>query len=277
MKAIIYARVSSENQKDNHSIDSQISLCTDYANKNGYYIDKIYYEICSGKNNLKKNCELYKLISENNNITLLVYDIDRLSRSITNGMDCYYKCKAKNIIIYSIVQKILYNTIDTERQFIDSLNQANYESNKIGLRIKNTCKNIRNKGGHIGPAKYGFKKSKVNKIPVLIKENYEQEIIKFISLLRIGDKSSTEINNQLKKIIDNPVPLHFYDKNDNIIEKFNKPYTLNFIEISNILNDYNIKYRNNKNFTRNNVNYIFNQNKQKIGFIQKIFNNLSLS
>ena len=277
MKAVIYARVSSDNQTNNHSIDSQINLSTQYANNNNHFVTKIYSETCSGKKNFKKNTELYKLVNENKDIILIVYDIDRLSRSIMDGSKCYYSCKKKNIIIYSIVQKTLYNfTLDKERLFFDALNQANYESNKIGQRVSNTFVTIRDKGGHIGPARYGFKKKKVNKIPILIKDDYEQEIIKFICLLRVGDKPSSIINEQLKKIVDNPVPINFYDKNDNIIQKFNKKYTLNFVDITNILNDYNIKYRNNKSFTKNNVSNIFNKNKKKVGFIQQLFNNLSI-
>lgn len=41
MKAVIYARYSSDNQRE-ESITAQIRACTEYAERNGYSVIKIY-------------------------------------------------------------------------------------------------------------------------------------------------------------------------------------------------------------------------------------------
>lgn len=41
MRAVIYARFSSDNQRD-ESIDAQVRACTDYANSKGFQLIKVY-------------------------------------------------------------------------------------------------------------------------------------------------------------------------------------------------------------------------------------------
>ena len=46
MKTVIYARKSRGNQEE---LDSQISICKDYSNKNGYVISEVFSEIRSSQ------------------------------------------------------------------------------------------------------------------------------------------------------------------------------------------------------------------------------------
>ena len=47
MKTVaIYARVSSEKQKEEHTIDSQLACLTDYAKSEGYFVPNDYIFLC---------------------------------------------------------------------------------------------------------------------------------------------------------------------------------------------------------------------------------------
>lgn len=275
MNSVSYIRISTPNQLSGHSIEAQKNICQQYANQNNLNISKEYVDIGSGKK--MKNLEnLNKLIEENEDCTMLIVNVDRFSRNTYEGIEYLNKLKKKKIKLYSIEQNVSSENISGLRLIKNYLNDSEFESNTISERVSKSLKLIIDKGGFIGVPRFGYSKCKLNNIPVLVKNKSEQEIIKFIIDSRIGLKSSTKLSVQLKKITKNSkLPkLNFYSKDNIEIETFDKPFTLTFNEISDILNDYKIKNRN-KKFKGNSVRNIFKKN-CSLNVINKIkkFNNI---
>ena len=78
-KCVVYARVSTQKQKKD--LDNQISVITEYANKNGYQVDKVYSDIASGLNYDRKSFkEMLNEIIERRIKCVFIKDKDRLTR-----------------------------------------------------------------------------------------------------------------------------------------------------------------------------------------------------
>jgi site-specific DNA recombinase len=80
-KAIIYARVSTEDQADNYSFDTQVAACQKYAQSNGMQVIDEYTEDISGItfNRPNKNEILARAKASEFNV-LICYTIDRFAR-----------------------------------------------------------------------------------------------------------------------------------------------------------------------------------------------------
>lgn len=276
---VIYARISSKNQKNGHSIDTQINLCLNFANNNDLNVINNYHDIGSGTK-LNNLLNLNKLIDENSNCLMLVTNVDRFSRNVIQGISYLDLLKTKNIIIYALDQSVSSKNIFSQKDFIKYLADAEFESKQIGERIKKSINNIKNKGGAIGKARFGYEKKKINNIPIKIKNKKEQLIIKLIVDLRRGNKSCKKINDLVYKIVkkDNK-PIKFYDDGQEI-EYFDKYFTLSYNEISEILNDCKITIRDNK-CNKTNIANIYKNNTNrsddiKLKYLNKNITSLNL-
>jgi len=91
LNAVIYTRVSTEEQTKNYSLDSQEDICRDYALRNNLAVTKLFREegasakTVSGRPVLK---ELLTYCTNKNNLvsTVLVYKYDRWSRNVAEGL-----------------------------------------------------------------------------------------------------------------------------------------------------------------------------------------------
>ena len=78
-KCAVYARVSTQKQKKD--LENQISTIIEYANKNGYFVDKVYSDIASGLNYDRKSFnDMLNEIIERKIKTVFIKDKDRLTR-----------------------------------------------------------------------------------------------------------------------------------------------------------------------------------------------------
>lgn len=268
-ECVVYSRISTPNQTSGYSIESQINICSKYAKNNNFNIKGYYSDIGSGKK-MKNLTELNNIINNYGNITLLVCNIDRFSRNLEEACNYLKKLDSKNIILYSVEQDVSNKNISSTRLLKSYINDSEFESNLIGLRVKKSINSIKKKGGYVGGVKFGYERKRVKKIPIIVKNKKEFDIINIIVNLRLGISSSEKLSNQIYKLTNINVPLKFFDKNDNQINHFKKPFTLTFKEIADILNDYKITIRN-KKCTRSNVNTVFKKNcsKNKINKIKK--------
>jgi len=76
---VIYARVSTQKQKKD--LQNQIDIIREYANKNGYTVDKVYSDIASGLNYDRGEFQnMFNEILEHNIKTVIISNKDRLTR-----------------------------------------------------------------------------------------------------------------------------------------------------------------------------------------------------
>ena len=260
---IIYARISSNKQTKYNdsflSIDTQISICDSYAKQNNYTITNTYTEVTSARQ-FKNQKTLQNIINTiPQNTTIIVSSISRFSRNMFEGLGALREMEKKNINLISVMDNLNYKT---QQHWIRvKLSEAQEESDLISTRVKVNLQNIKDKGGYVNMPPYGYKIQRdESNIPKKIENSYEQAIIQFIIAIRIGLSTSKELSDMIKIISGSDIDLNFYDTDNDIIDKFNKPYTLEFDEIANILYDYNVKKKN-KEWTGSMVANIFNRNK----------------
>lgn len=82
MKALIYARVSTTNQADGTSLESQVRECVRYAKEKGFEIAHIAQEVYSGAYLFEREILSRErdLIRQNKYNAVIAYSVDRLSR-----------------------------------------------------------------------------------------------------------------------------------------------------------------------------------------------------
>ncbi|MFZ7144335.1 MAG: recombinase family protein [Bacteroidota bacterium] len=111
---VVYTRVSSKEQTENHSLEWQKKFCTEYAEKNGLSILGFFggtYE--SAKNDERK--EFNRMMRQLNQYKekvsyILVYSLDRFSRSGENAIYISSELKKKGIHVMSVTQPIDVST-----------------------------------------------------------------------------------------------------------------------------------------------------------------------
>ena len=142
-----YLRVSTEKQH----VENQMEEIGRYAETNGLSIDKWVTEVVSGKREVKRRKLGRLLKSMKRGDTLIVTEVSRLSRSLTEIMGIMGMCVKKGVNIYTTKEKY---------QFDDSINSkvlcfafclvAEIERNLISMRTKEALAARRAEGKKLG-------------------------------------------------------------------------------------------------------------------------------
>lgn len=260
-QAIIYSRISSKNQaylNNVHlSIDTQKSSCIQYGNHHNFNIQNIFSEIKSAKD-MRYLYTLNSILQNYKNVNLIISNVSRLSRNIIQGIEFIKQAASKNIIIHFVNDNAITNNHSDFHKVKLLLCQSQYESEQISIRVKANNKHLKSKGWQFGLVPYGYHAIKEDGIRKFKYNTQELNIINFISTARKGNKSSTLLNIQLNQILPhNTHPIEFVDKDESIINYFDKEYTLTFGEIADLLNSYDITKRGNI-WTAYSVNNVYN-------------------
>ena len=233
-KCIFYARVSSEGQIDNTSIDDQTSRGKAYALSQGWILEKIFID--NGESGKSTNRTAFKIMLsyiENNPVdVLLTFKLDRLSRSLKDLLifiDDTLECKG--IALQSVTEN--FNTQSAEgKLFLQLLGSfAEFERKRINQRTMSgkiaTAKKGNWNGGHIP---FGYRKCESSQND-LIPEPQEAETVKKIfqlyskgyGFIRIKKLTNCPLSVQgISDLVKNP----FYCgkvKYTNIVESNNHP------------------------------------------------------
>ena len=142
-----YIRVSTgkqhpENQKDE---------ITRYAISNNWEIDRWVIEVVSGKTHVKgrKLGNLLKRMKKGD--TLIVTEISRLSRSLTDIMTLMGKCMSKGINIYTIKEKYCFDDSINSKVLCFAFGLvAEIERNLISMRTKEALALRKAEGKQLG-------------------------------------------------------------------------------------------------------------------------------
>jgi DNA invertase Pin-like site-specific DNA recombinase len=275
--AIIYCRSSTINQNNyNHcSIDTQIFNCREYCKQNSLKVINLLTEVCRA-NKYTNQKALLKIISNFQNINLIIYDATRFSRCVLDGVVLLNKCKENNIIIHNV--KDNYSTINHQGyiNFIDGIKNGESESKILSDRIKSSIRYRRSLGNEFGKPPYGFKLEKINKITKFVKNNDEVDIINFARDLYYGCNFN-EANKKMLRITGNNIESLFTEPCKKILYG-----NFTFTMIAEFFNQNNIKNRL-KNWTGSSISIIvttdYVRNKKKLNELydndeQSISNNI---
>ena len=184
MKGVIYARVSSEGDRQN--TERQIFSLTSWASKNDVEIDKVFSEKKSGgvKNSERLVLqECLKYCVENKIDLLMVNALDRLGRKVDEVLETIKWAKDRGLNIYLEKENMsLYDFKEHKESpfltiFVSILGTcAELERSAIEYRLRQGLALYKERGGKVGRHKGSIKP----------REEYETDYKATIKLLRHG-------------------------------------------------------------------------------------------
>lgn len=158
MKAVIYARYSSDKQTE-QSIEGQIRVCKEYAERNNYTIVNEYIDrAITGTND--KRPSFLKMIDDSKNKSfdfIIVYKLDRFSRNKYDNAIYKHKLKENNVKVISATEAI---SDSPEGVLLEGLLEMFTElySKDLSQKVKRGMRESILKGNFIGGNMlYGYK------------------------------------------------------------------------------------------------------------------------
>ena len=104
-RAAIYAWVSTDEQADNSSIDSQTAACVRYAEQQGMTVAEVFSDVVSGakldRTGLNSIRELARIGAVD---ALVVYCSDRLTRSLAHSLLLRDEFKAAGVAVHFVTK-----------------------------------------------------------------------------------------------------------------------------------------------------------------------------
>jgi site-specific DNA recombinase len=215
-RAIFYARVSSEGQVDNTSIDTQLDRGKAYAMSQGWTLDKVFID---GGESAKSTDRIQfqamiGYIRENPVDVLLTFKLDRLSRNLKDLLIFIDDTlDPKGIALQSVTEN--FNTQSAEgRLFLQMLGSfAEFERKRINERTMSGKKATAKKGGwNGGHVPYGYQRIEGSQFDFDI-QTEEAKVVEQVFRLRsqgtgygkIQQLTGCQLSRQgIKNMIDNP-------------------------------------------------------------------------
>ncbi len=174
--AVIYLRVSTQEQ----NLDAQQHSCLAYCTRLGLKAIEIVQEKLSAYRPTKGTIQpgLDRLLAKHTNVTLIVFSIDRFSRNVDNCNRLIDLMEQNKIVLRCVKENVCLETALGKHNFRSIVSLAQYESELIGERQRNSIKYKRDNKMHIGRAPYGFSVDKDTK--QLIPNKNEMHVIEYI-------------------------------------------------------------------------------------------------
>lgn len=161
-KAVIYARVSSEEQaKHGFSIENQKKVCIDFAKKQGYYVAKVFVDEGKSAKNLERP-EIQELMDycskkKNNINAVVIWRLDRISRNTTDYHGVLRPLfERKGIKLLSATEANV-DTIEGDLMRNIGMSFAEYERKIIGFRTIAGLRQKASQGEYPHQAPIGYK------------------------------------------------------------------------------------------------------------------------
>lgn len=161
-KAVIYARVSSEEQaKHGFSIENQKRQCEEFAERSGYYVVKTFVDEGKSAKNLDRP-EIQELISycskkKNNVKAVIIWRLDRISRNTTDYHGVLRPLfEYKGIKLLSATEANVA-TIEGELMRNIGISVAEYERKATGVRTLAVLRHKAEQGEYPHKAPLGYK------------------------------------------------------------------------------------------------------------------------
>lgn len=149
--AIVYARVSTEEQGKGYSLPTQIEKSKEYAEEHGYAVLQVFQDTFTGTTlDRPALADLYEFVADNQVDVLIVYDIDRLSRDVGNQAIIEMEMQQAGIEIEYVLGGYT-KTPEGELMKLIKSGIAQYE-NRQRIERSRRGKRGRAQAGHVSPA-----------------------------------------------------------------------------------------------------------------------------
>ena len=230
MKAAIYTRVSTPGQaQEGESLEMQKDSLISYAKAQGWEVYKIYEDggFSGGSSDRPAFQEMLAGAKQRKFDVLLVYKIDRLSRSILDFHTTMKLLQQNNISFVSLTQQFDTSTSMGRLMLAILVDFANFEREINVDRARDSYLNRLKNGVHSGRTPYGYKRENGKLIidqekAETVKEVFEKGL-KGWSSQKIADEMNLSLDH-VKSIITNPFYTGFVsprrDKYGHRIQKY---------------------------------------------------------
>jgi len=212
MQVAIYLRVSTVKQsEEGYSIDSQRERLTNFAKSQKWEIVSEYEDAGESGRTINRPAfnQMLDDAKSNKFKTVLVYKLDRFSRSLQDLVNIINLLKTHNVYVWSVTQSYDERTPEGRlmRNMLGSF--AQFESEMIGVRVKDGMNQRAKGGGWNTKAPFGYNM----KDGVLVIHEKEAEIVKnmYSYYLQMRKKYCS-----MKKIAEHLNENYIYTKKGNI-------------------------------------------------------------
>ena len=155
MKTVIYARKSRGTIEE---LNSQISICKDYCDRNNYEVSEVFAEIRSSQDFERvQYIALKNYIKENTHVRIIVTHADRLNRNLIQQAklnELLLKTSSYIEVVGSGIIKLDTPENQMMSNIINSFNQYNYQL--IRHKMVTGLHNFQERGGKVGSTPIGF-------------------------------------------------------------------------------------------------------------------------
>ena len=155
MKTVIYARKSRGTEEE---LNSQVSICKDYCNKNNYEIAEVFAEIRSSQDFEREQYKALKnYVKENTKVRIIVTHADRLNRNLIQQAklnELLLKTSSYIEVVGSGIIKLDTPENQMMSNIINSFNEYNYKL--IRHKMITGLHNFQERGGKVGATPIGF-------------------------------------------------------------------------------------------------------------------------
>jgi DNA invertase Pin-like site-specific DNA recombinase len=260
--AFIYIRVSTEQQArpEHVSLAAQQAACLKAVRAAGFKTAKVFKDIGSARRPeaLTDQARMWKVVKRGN--IVFCHSYDRISRDMAYGAALMKRLDSRGVQLQSVTEPLDYSTPAGFHQLMNIFNNAEFSSRNLGLKVKTAFDQIREGGGCVGPAPYGWEIDPDQPGRKLRSSDHEQRVIAFARALRLGTKDMRGINNILMQIIprkrpDLMVALELHNE-DGTHVKHPEPKAVDYDNIASILNSYEVPYRGKRQWSAGTVRNI---------------------
>ncbi len=258
--AIIYCRVSTQNQTFGFSLDTQMEASTSYCADNNYKIIDIVHEVCSAKE-MNKQEKLIQLINSNENIHIIIHDPSRLSRNVSDFTQLLHICETKKITLHFVSDNLITNNNNDIKTVLSSVYDSEIEIKTLSKRVKASIEQRkRNKTYLPSVPRYGytyFKKIINDKIVrTVLKNEQEQKVIGLINKMYLGSDIKP-VQTILKELTGETHEIFNWKNPEEKVSKIEYG-NMTFVDIANFLNSIELTKRE-REWTPDSVSDIINE------------------
>lgn len=199
MKAAIYCRVSTEEQKKNGiSLKAQESRCKLYAESLGLDVIQIGIEGISAKDedHRPEFQSIMELVSKKKITHLLTVKLDRLNRETEDAVRLGKQCARKGVTLHLVTEGGVVDLSDPAQEMMFTMRaaMATFERKRIALNTKFALARKRETGGRVsGHPPYGYAFQGDN----VVANPEEQSVIHRIQELHRQGYSERKISSKL--------------------------------------------------------------------------------
>ncbi len=196
-----YCRTSTENQREEKTIELQVESLTKYADKNEIEVVEWFKDdgVSGGLESRPELIRMMKYLEDHNDVeTILIYKLDRLARDLYIQEGLIKEFTKLNRQVVSTLEPDLGNNDPFRKAFRQMLGIfAEFEKAMIALRMKNGKHSAVAKGKWHGGSVYGYDSKKNGDLVI---NSHESDIVKRIFYMRKKQhKGLTEISKILNE------------------------------------------------------------------------------